>query len=383
MAAYGWRKTVAVRKALFDEGHRFGFFQAVRLLETLYPERDAPGEGVEPEREVVRFRTRVGFDFPASEVDTIRPPRGGDPDEPVEMTVSVLGLAGVQGPLPASVVEVLLDRSARGDHALRDFLDLFNHRLLSLYYRARKKHRPACDHRPPDEGRVARCLLALIGLGTPALQDRGAVADRSLLRYAGLLTPHPRSMVGLERMLTDHFGVPVEIVPFRGRWIEIEPEDRTRIGQPTPFGGSGGGTNNRLGEGAVLGSRVWDRTAAFEVRLGPLALSELLDLLPVGRAYAVLLDLARFYVDDQYEVDVRLDCRAEEVPELRLGGAGDARLGWSARLRGGGTEERPGAVAAAPRIGASGGLRLGWTTWLGGRAGDGETAASVVLREAS
>jgi type VI secretion system protein ImpH len=370
VATYGWRKTVPVKRALFDEGHRFGFFQAVRLLEAIYPERTGPAEGMEPEREVVRFRSRVGFDFPASEVDEVRAGREG---EPVEMTVSVLGLAGLQGPLPPPFAEELLHRSSGGDDALRDFLDLFNHRLLSLYYRARKKHRPACGHEPPDEGRVARCLMALIGLGSPALRDRGAVPDRSLIRYAGLLTPHPRSMVGLERMLGDHFGVPVEIVPFRGRWLDIEEEDRTRLG-------GAGGNNNRLGRGAVLGSRFWEQTAAFEVRMGPLGIQELLDFLPVGGGHRALLDMARFYVDDQYEVDVRLSCRADEVPELRLGGAGDVRLGWSARL-----SARPGGeeVPSLPRLGQSGGARLGWTTWLGSPEPTSPTAQSVLLREAS
>lgn len=381
LATYGWRKTVPVKRALLEEGHRFGFFQAVRLLEAIYPERTGPAEGMEPEREVVRFRSRIGFDFPASEVDEVR---AGKEGEPVEMTVSVLGLAGIQGPLPPPFVEELLHRSTRGDDALRDFLDLFNHRLLSLYYRARKKHRPACAHEPPDEGRVARCLLALIGLGTPALRDRGAVPDRSLIRYAGLLTPHPRSMVGLERMLADHFGVPVEIVPFRGRWLDIEEEDRTRIGGAGPTRlaprGTGRGNNNRLGQGAVLGSRFWDQTAAFEIRLGPLGIQELLDFLPVGGAHRALLDLARFYVDDQYEIDVRLSCRTDEVPELVLGGAGDVRLGWSARLDG----ER---VPSVPRLGHTGGARLGWTTWLGKpepiHPTAQATAPSVLLREAS
>lgn len=377
MATYGWRQAVPVKRALFDEGHRFGFFQAVRLLESLYPERTAPGEGMEPEREVVRFKSRVGLDFPASEIDTIRESANG---EPAEMSVSVLGLAGALGPLPASVTETLLDRSAHRDHALGDFLDLFNHRLLSLFYRARKKHRPACDQKSPDQGRVARCLFALVGLGTPALRDRLAAADRSLLPYAGLLMPHPRSMVGLERLLADYLGVPVEVVPFRGRWLEIEEEDRTRLGRTGPFGG---GSNNRLGEGAVLGGRFWDQSAAFEIRLGPLGLAQLLDLLPVGRGYAVMTDLARFYVDDQYEVDVRLACRGDEVPELRLGGAGDVRLGWSARL------DRPGTGASEPRLGSAGGARLGWTTWLRGTGRTEEessmekTAESVVLREAS
>jgi type VI secretion system protein ImpH len=168
-------------------------------------------------------------------------------------------------------------------------------------------------------------------------------------------------------MLGDHFGVPVEIVPFRGRWLDIEEEDRTRLG--------GAGGNNRLGRGAVLGSRFWDQTAAFEIRMGPLGIQQLLDFLPVGGAHRALLDLARFYVDDQYEIDVRLSCRADEVPELRLGGAGDVRLGWSARLGGE-------SVTSLHRLGQSGGARLGWTTWLGKPGSASPTAASVCLREA-
>jgi predicted component of type VI protein secretion system len=77
---------------------------------------------------------------------------------------------------------------------------------------------------------------------------------------------------------------------------------------------------------------------------------------------------------------VRLSCRVDEVPELRLGGAGDVRLGWSARL-----SARPGGeeVPSLPRLGQSGGARLGWTTWLGNPEPTSPTAPSVLLREAS
>ena len=89
------------------------------------------------------------------------------------MTVNIMSLAGVLVPLPAWVSERDIERSTRGDGALADFLDLFNHRLLSLLYRAQKKYRPALDSRPPDRGRVANVLYSLIGLGTPhPVRDR-------------------------------------------------------------------------------------------------------------------------------------------------------------------------------------------------------------------
>ncbi|HEV7923260.1 MAG TPA: type VI secretion system baseplate subunit TssG, partial [Thermoanaerobaculia bacterium] len=64
MATYGWRQDRAVADGLFEEGHRFTFLQAVRLLEELFPDRTPPAEGVDPRRELVRFRHRVRLDYP-------------------------------------------------------------------------------------------------------------------------------------------------------------------------------------------------------------------------------------------------------------------------------------------------------------------------------
>lgn len=265
------------------------------------------------------------------------------------MLVNFLGLAGFQGPLPDWVTELIVDRAAYKDTVLRDFLDIFNHRLVSLMYRAKRKYRPALEDRSPERTRSGRSLFSLVGLGTPGLARRMGVPDRALLPYGGMLTAKQRSQVGLERMLADYFRVPVEIQPFRDRWLTLDERDVTRLG-PT-------GRNQRLGRGAVLGRRVLDRTAGFEVALGPLTLREFLDLLPTGQRFRSLGSLTRYYVGEELDFRVRLRLAKEQVPELRLGRAGDTRLGWSARL------EEPRAVSR-PILAAAGGARLGWTTWL-------------------
>jgi hypothetical protein len=181
---YGWGDRLSVVDGLFEEGHRFSFLQAIRLLEDLYLDetRTAPAEGAHPEREIVRFRHAVRLDFPASDIESVVPPRRG---KPAEMTVNVLGLAGVHGPLPPPVSELVVERSLRGDRAFRDFLDIFNHRLVSLLYRARKKYRPALDPHGPDRGRMATVLQAFLGLGTPKLLGRARAAALRLLRGRG------------------------------------------------------------------------------------------------------------------------------------------------------------------------------------------------------
>lgn len=160
-------------------------------------------------------------------------------------------------------------------------------------------------------------------------------------------------MVGLERLVTGHFRVPASVEPFEGRWFPLEPSSRTHIGPR--------GRNQLLGQGAVLGSRVWIQDAAYRLHLGPLTLAQYLDFLPVGGAFPKLCELARFYDRDELGFSVRLILKASEVPRLRLGRAGDSRLGWSSRLEVGPTER-----SAEARLGRSGSARLGWTSWLRG-----------------
>lgn len=322
MAAYGWRRRRSVDQGLFEEGHLFSFLQAVRLLETMHPERTPPGEGIDPAAEVVRFRSAVRLDFPPGDVEEIKAANGG----PAEMTVHVMGLAGVHGPLPPSITELAMERAFSGDRTLRDFLDIFNHRLVSLLYRARKRYRPALDPGAPGKGRIATTLLALIGLGTPHLAGRMGVEDRSLLPYAGFLLAKPRPTVGLVRLLEDCFGVRVEIAERKGSWHSLESGDVTRLGAS--------GRNRALGVSTVLGSRIWDQAARFEVRLGPLSFDQFLSFLPVGHAHRPLAAVVRFFVREELDFGLRLTLRAEEVPELRLGHReGGARLGWTSWLK--------------------------------------------------
>lgn len=366
MATYGWGKGHPVSRGLLEEGHRFTFFQAVRLLEKLHPNRTPVGENVEPRQEAVRFHSQTKMQFAAGDVEKVEPP--ASTDEPVHMTVNFMALAGSNAPLPASISELMGERAFRRDTAMRDFLDIFNHRLISLFYRGRKKYRPPLDHRPPDEGRVARCLTAFMGLGTDGLADRHQFADRSLLPFAGFFLGQ-RSMVGLERLLNSYFDFAVHIEPFQGAWHHLDSEQWTHIGLR--------GQNQVLGQSAMLGTRVWDQQASFEVQCGPLTLKQLLDLVPTGRGYRVLCDQVQFYAGDELDFTLRLTLHHGEVPELRLGYAVDARLGWSSRLEipaADGDIDRP---QGQLRLGSAGSARLGWTTWLGGLPG-GEDAVLVV-----
>lgn len=330
MANRRWEQEPSVERLLFEEGYRFDFFQAIRVLERLYPERQPVGHSAHPAGEVVRFCARLSLSFPPSAIHEIL--RAQDGAEPAQMTVAFMGLTGPLGVLPRHYTELLLERGRHRDRTLRDFLDLFNHRIISLFYRAWEKYRVPVAYekavwRQQREERFAQYLFDLMGMGTPGLRGRMAVADEGLLFYTGLLAQHPHSASALAGLLQDYFGVPVEVVQFVGQWLLLSAESRSRLGP--------GEAQNALGVSTVAGRRVWDQQAKFRLRLGPLTFATFCQFLPAGRAFRSLIQFSRFFAGQEYDFDVQLVLKAAEVPWCRLGalGEGPPRLGWSAWLK--------------------------------------------------
>ncbi len=364
MGAYGWGTDGAVGDWLFEEGYRFDFYQAVRLLEAMFPDTARLGETADPHSEPVRFVSEPGFDFPGADIAEIRRSEGGDGEPPVTMRVNFMGLGGQLGPLPGAYTEVLHDQETQRDEdgrritGFRDFLDIFNHRLVTLLYRVRKQHHIGLAMVPPVESPVASYLFALMGLGTPGLRGRLGVDDRVLLRYGSLLAQQPRSAVGLEGLLSDFFHVPVRLQQFAGRWHALSARQTTRLA--SPFGkdratGHPLARNNGLAQSVVLGSRVWKQADGVSVHVGPLPLPTFLDFLPDGTAHRSLGELTRFYVDDATDFNFVLQLSPDAVPSSRLSMLAGPRLGWTSWLTGspdvGSTGDgAPSPVIIAPRL---------------------------------
>ena len=333
MASPGGRTDPSLEEALFDRGYEFEFFQAVRLLARLFPHRKPVGGSAKPAEEIARFGARLSMAFPPSAVHDIE--RVPDSPDPVRMTVAFLGLTGTQGVLPLHYTERLIARKAAKDNALAEFFDLFNHRLLSLFYRAWEKHCPpilyesaAASGRQPDP--FTQYLYDLIGMGTNGLRGRMDIKDESLLLYAGLIAQRPHSASALRGILRDYFSVPVEIDQCLGSWYDLEDLDRSYLSAELE--------RNQLAVGAFIGDEVWNQQARFRIRVGPVGLDRFVEFLPGSRALAQLMELTGYIVGQASAFDVQVFLRAAEVPYCRLDDDGfDApRLGWMGWLK---TEE--------------------------------------------
>ena len=308
-----------LKDRLRDEPYLFEFFQAVRLLERFFPAQAAVGTFATPPQEVVRFEATPALTFPASEIQALAPAEKG----PALMKVNFMGLTGPEGVLPHCYTTLLIERMQAGDTAAFDFLNTFNHRLISLFYQAWEKYRFAIAYERGGRDRFSHHLLDLIGLGTPGLQDRLEVLDDSLLYFSGLLAQRPRSASALEQILSDYFEVPIEVEQFAGGWYPLD------VGTQTQFA-DGSGYSEQLGVGAVVGNEVWDQTARVRIKIGPLSLEQYRDFLPAGSAFEPLREITRFFSNDEFDFEILLILRRQDVPRCELGTEGEEapRLGW-------------------------------------------------------
>ena len=341
MAAADRRTGDGLAERLFREPGRFDFFQAVRLLERLAAEEGARdpqgrrhpvGGDRPPAREAVRFGALPALSFPAADVAKLT---AGADGLPPELVTAFIGLTGPNGVLPQHYTALMVARARLKDHALRDFLDLFHHRLVSHFYRAwEKQHLPAAWERSKRDGgedAATRGLYALAGFGTGGLRGRMAVADETLAFYAGPLAHHPRNAAGLEALLTEYFGVPAAVEQLHGQWLYLDRDNQALL----PPAGGERGQNVQLGVDAVVGRRVWDVQSKFRLRLGPLTEVQFRRFRPDGDALVPLGQLTRAYAGPELDFDVQPVLKPREAPDCRLehDEAGGSRLGWDAWLR--------------------------------------------------
>src|ERR1700723_563567 len=204
----------AISKLLAEDACSFEFFQAVALLQRLNDDRGHVGGFGAPEDEAVRFKANPRLGFPASEIQQLVL----EEDGPAEMTVNFMGLTGPSGVLPYVYSELILERRRAKDPSLASFFEIFDHRAISLFYRAWERSRFHVNYAMGSRDLFSRYLLDLLGLGTEGLQGRQGIEDEALMPFVGMIAMQSRSAQSLEQVLAAYFEVPVEIIQFSGGW---------------------------------------------------------------------------------------------------------------------------------------------------------------------
>lgn len=310
-------RTLSAR--LRQEPQAFELLQALLLLEREQPRATSLGCGTSPQAEAISLRGPLTPTFSASQVESLLI----EADGKAQLTTPVFGLGGPDGSLPYAYQEWLQQRARLKDHAPAAFLDLFQHRLLSILYRVLRKHRIALGFGVPNASPVQNQLRALTGLLPKALQERQLLNDSAILSRSALFMGGRRSLAGFTSVFRRHFGLPIQAGAYAGAWRSIPPASRSRLGRAAG--------NLKLGRNAVAGTRVWDEHAGIRLTLGPLEQEHAASFLPNGEAHGQLASLARFYFGP--DMDCSLSLLIEGAGPLRLSRQSAARLRWNSGLQ--------------------------------------------------
>lgn len=307
-----------IETQLYESFFEFSFFKAVELLEKFAPEKKSIGQALKPDEEAVRFSVPPGFCFPASDI------AGLEKDESsgqTQMDVAFMGLIGPSGLLPNWYNELALERKKKKDDTFVEFLNIFHHRLISLFYLAWKKQRFPENYQPGAGDRLSRYLLSLAGLGTSGMVGMLGLPRESLTFYSGLLSLPTASAAGIEAAIEYFSGAPTQVDQFIERDIPLDEEDCTSLGS----------AHGSLGKDAVCGNMVKECLTKFRVNIGPMGFTRYNKFMPGGDLLLPVFSLIRYMVGIEFEFELRVILDKRQIPECVLGrtGLNKPKLGWT------------------------------------------------------
>jgi type VI secretion system protein ImpH len=326
--------------SLLARAPTMSFMQLCQVLETRMPEQPGFGTRDTLEHEPVRFRPRPRVGFPAGEIASVEFDEERPGSAPTVRT-TFMGLYGVDAAMPSHTIDDIVLRE-EGHEVLTAFLDQFNHRFVTLLYRAWKKYRYPENFRSGGTDTHSRNLLCLAGFGWGDKPARAGLPDARMLSLLGVLIQRTRTPEGLA-------GVVALAVP--GADVRVDEFYPTVIGagtqQPLTSAVDLDGDDaieaaprrRGLGSGYVLGKRLTYRSRAVRVTLRPVNALQAQALLPGAQLHREVMAFLRLYVGTRTDVFLRMQVSSRIAPEPRIGTAATdehhsaaPRLAWTAVL---------------------------------------------------
>jgi len=286
----------------------FDFVAAMRQLECASPEKPRVGEAIRIKDDVVRISQNVSMGFQGRVLHSLDKTKGA---HPLRLHVNFMGLLGSHGPMPLHYTEYADQRTRHhNDPTFKEFLDLFNHRMLSLFYRASVQFDPAVMFDRPGNNVYEEFLGALSGLLPEASADRDSIPEAAKRYYPAWFSSTAKSPDGITSIVGDYFDLPVGVKQWVGGWLALPESAHAELGS--------GKESTQLGRAMYIGRRVWSIRHKFNIQLGPLDWDDFSSFKPGSKRAKTLYDLVRNYIGDEWDWDLELFLKDKEIRPLVL-----------------------------------------------------------------
>jgi len=285
-----------------DRAHAFNFYRFCQLLEKQLSDNKPIGSTFSPKDDAVRFRPHPGMGFPVSELKAVETSEER-PDAPPTVRTTFMGLYGVDSPLPTRYIDDIAQKR-EGHEALEAFSDIFNHRMMTQFYRIWRKYSYPATFEDGGTDKTSRSLMALTGI-----TDSGDVPASRLLALLQPLVRTTRTAEGIVSVIKTQ-------APHTQ--VTVKPHKVTRMpaGKQARFSFS---EQQKLGDHLVLGSETLDANYCIGVEMFTEDAAEAKGWLPGGQLREDVFTLLRVYLGCDYDASLMLTIPMKLAPLPRLG----------------------------------------------------------------
>ncbi len=244
-------KAEGILQALRGQAAKANLYRLCQILEQALLGGAPLGSTAHPGDDPVRFRPDPDMGFPTGEVKAIEID-SAHPQRPATVRTRLLGLYGVDSPLPTAYLDDIAQRR-EGHEALEAFLDIFNHRLFTQFYRIWRKYSYPATFEAGGCDATSQCLLGLIGLGLPGTAKRIATPMSRFLALLSVMRLPTRNAEGIGALVK--LLAPNTQTKVHGHWpvkvvlkqpASLSASCPVSLAQGTPLGGVGHDANSQL-----------------------------------------------------------------------------------------------------------------------------------------
>lgn len=292
------------------------FFELVRRIEGSRPDLPRLGKAARPTQENVRFGQTPYLHFPPTEVAEIR--QGNGNVEALIMTY-FFGLLGVNGPMPLEFTNYVFQRSHNYyDQTWRRFLDIINHRFLTLFYRAWAENEQAVSFDRKNDDKITDIIRSLAGTSSDMLGENRTFPYLTA-NYAEHFGKSVKSRDSLEEILRNILKIDLKIKDFVVSSYDIPKGERCHLGNRR---------NSVLGESIQLGRSYMSATREFEIETEPVSFTESCKWMPGHSGFNLINRVITAYLDRPLEYSLTFNVVGKTVPTVVFGGRDEGvRLG--------------------------------------------------------
>ncbi|WP_273402693.1 type VI secretion system baseplate subunit TssG [Campylobacter avium] len=268
------------------------FFTLLRYIESKYPKKTKLGYALNYEDEIIRFSQVPHLKFAESEIADI-----DIKDDKVLLKVYFFGLLGPNSVMPLEFTNFVMNRSLNHqDKGIQSFLDIINHRMLSLYYKAKSVNNQTLSFSKEEDNFYDMISSFCANTQNLHRDKKHILPYDTQITYAHFLSKKIRSKDGLEKILSTFFKLPFRILTHINTKSSIPKEFLCVLSNPK---------SAILGKNTQIGKHYFSKNKRIILELDQISLKDYKNFIPRSLGFLRLIALINMYLSKPIEYIIK------------------------------------------------------------------------------